>query len=47
MEILEKQIFESEKCWDKTLENTPEKFSVVLDSKSLDELVRNRSKILD
>jgi len=47
MEILEKQIFESENCWDKTLENTPEKFSVVLDSKSLDELVRNRSKILD
>ena len=37
MEILEKQILDSEHSWDKSLENTPEKFSVKLDSKSLDE----------
>jgi hypothetical protein len=32
-------------CWDNTLENSPEKFSVVLNSKSLDELLTNRIKI--
>ena len=47
MEILEKTISDSEMCWNKTLENSPEKFSVVLNSKSLDELHSNRSKILD
>ena len=47
MEILEKQILDSEHSWDKSLENTPEKFSVKLDSKSLDELILKRSKIID
>ena len=47
MEMLEEQILDSENCWDKSLESTPEKFSVVLDSKSLDELILNRTKILN
>ena len=45
MEILEKTISNSDMCWDNTLENSPEKFSVVLNSKSLDELLTNRIKI--
>ena len=45
MEILEKTILDSDMCWDNTLENSPEKFSVVLNSKSLDELLINRGKI--
>ena len=45
MEILEKTISDSDMCWDNTLENSPEKFSVVLNSKSLDELLINRGKI--
>ena len=45
MEILEKTILDSDMCWDNTLENSPEKFSVVLNSKSLDELLTNRIKI--
>ena len=45
MEILEKTISDSDMCWDNTLENSPEKFSVVLNSKSLDELLTNRIKI--
>ena len=45
MEILEKTISDSNMCWDNTLENSPEKFSVVLNSKSLDELLTNRIKI--
>ena len=45
MEILEKTILNLDMCWDNTLENSPEKFSVVLNSKSLDELLINRGKI--
>lgn len=45
MEILEKTISDSDMCWDNTLENSPEKFLVVLNSKSLDELLTNRIKI--
>jgi hypothetical protein len=45
MEILEKTISNSDMCWDNTLENSPERFSVVLNSKSLDELLTNRIKI--
>ena len=47
MAILEELILDSENCWDNSLEKTPEKFSVKLDSKSLDELIRNKTKILD
>ena len=45
LNILQKPILNSEMVWDSTLENTPNKFSVTLDSKSLDELYSNRSKI--
>ena len=45
LDILQKPILNSEMVWDSTLENTPSKFSITLDSKSLDELYSNRSKI--
>jgi len=47
MGMLKEVIVDSENCWDSSLEKTPEKFLVKLDSKSLDELILNRTKIMD
>jgi len=45
MNILEKLVLDSERCWDKSLENSPQKFLVETNSESLDELLNNKTKI--
>ena len=47
MEILERKIQNQEMAWDSSLEDTPEKFSVILDSKCLEELSSKKQKITD
>lgn len=45
MEILEKNLSESEMCWNNTLEKSPSKFSVVLNKESLNELNLKRDNL--